>query len=136
MGYRRFFKPLLDILAAVLGIVILSPLLVGITILLTIANKGKPFFVQARPGKDEQIFHVIKFRTMNDKRDASGHLLPDSERLTPIGQFVRKTSLDEIPQLFNVLFGQMSGLGASRPASAASRSASAHSPRELSNRAS
>lgn len=81
------------------------------TIGLFFANNGKPFFFQTRPGKDEQLFKIIKFKTMNDKKDADGNLLSDAERLTPIGSFVRKTSLDEIPQLLNVLKGDMSLIG-------------------------
>jgi lipopolysaccharide/colanic/teichoic acid biosynthesis glycosyltransferase len=82
-----------------------------VTIGLYIANQGKPFFFQARPGLNEKIFKIIKFKTMNDKKDTEGNLLPDAERLTPIGAFVRKTSLDEIPQLINVLKGDMSLIG-------------------------
>jgi lipopolysaccharide/colanic/teichoic acid biosynthesis glycosyltransferase len=82
-----------------------------VTIGLSIANSGKPFFFQKRPGKHEKIFSIIKFKTMNDKKDAQGNLLNDAERLTPIGAFVRKTSLDEIPQLINVLKGDMSLIG-------------------------
>lgn len=89
----------------------ISPLFVLIFLLLFIANGGKPFFSQKRPGKNEKIFRIIKFRTMNDKRDKKGNLLPDVQRLTKIGSFVRKTSLDEIPQLINVLKGDMSLIG-------------------------
>jgi lipopolysaccharide/colanic/teichoic acid biosynthesis glycosyltransferase len=82
-----------------------------VTILLAIANNGKPFFFQPRPGKNERIFKVIKFKTMNDRRDKNGELLPDADRLTSVGKFVRKTSLDEIPQLINVIKGDMSLVG-------------------------
>jgi undecaprenyl phosphate N,N'-diacetylbacillosamine 1-phosphate transferase len=82
-----------------------------VTISLYIANRGEPFFFQPRPGKNGKIFKVIKFKTMNDGKDANGNLLPDNERLTPIGSFVRKTSLDEIPQLLNVIKGEMSLIG-------------------------
>ncbi len=109
--YRSFIKPTLDFLVALMGLLILSPIFILVMILLAIANNGKPFFFQRRPGKDEKIFSIIKFKTMNDKRDAQGNLLSDAERLTPIGAFVRKTSLDEIPQLINVLKGDMSLIG-------------------------
>jgi undecaprenyl phosphate N,N'-diacetylbacillosamine 1-phosphate transferase len=91
--------------------VIISPVVVIIVLLLAIANRGKVWFVQERPGKDGKLFRVIKFKTMTDERDESGNLLPDEKRLTRIGKFVRKTSLDEIPQLFNVLLGHMSFVG-------------------------
>ncbi|WP_415328646.1 sugar transferase [Chryseobacterium sp. MMS23-Vi53] len=91
--------------------ILLSPVFLFVLIGLFIANNGKPFFFQRRPGKDERIFSIIKFKTMNDKKDVNGILLPDSERLTPIGAFVRKTSLDELPQLINVLKGDMSIIG-------------------------
>lgn len=109
--YRNFFKRLIDFTAALCGLIILSPVLVTVMVGLALANRGKPFFFQLRPGKDEKIFKIIKFRTMTDERDIEGNLLPDSERLTKIGTFVRKTSLDEIPQLFNVLKGDMSLIG-------------------------
>jgi lipopolysaccharide/colanic/teichoic acid biosynthesis glycosyltransferase len=109
--YTGFFKPLIDILLALVLLAILSPIFLLLLLLLLIANGGKPFFVQPRPGKGERIFHVIKFKTMNDKRDEHGNLLPDAVRLTPVGKFVRKTSLDELPQLLNVLMLQMSFVG-------------------------
>lgn len=109
--YRVFLKPFSDFLLALLGLIILSPVFIIVTILLFFANQGKPFFFQRRPGKYEKIFSIIKFKTMNDRKDAQGNLLPDSERLTPVGAFVRKTSLDEIPQLINVLKGDMSLIG-------------------------
>jgi len=109
--YRSFFKYLIDFTAALLGLIIISPVFILVTICLFIANSGKPFFFQSRPGKNARIFKVIKFKTMNDKKDEEGHLLPDAERLTPVGKFVRKTSLDEIPQLINVLKGDMSLVG-------------------------
>ena len=89
----------------------MSPIFLLATIGLFFANQGKPFFFQTRPGKNEKLFQIIKFKTMNDKKDAAGNLLSDAERLTPIGSFVRKTSLDEIPQLLNVLKGDMSLIG-------------------------
>lgn len=109
--YKNLLKPLLDFTAALLGIIFLSPIFLLVTIALAIANQGKPFFFQKRPGKNGKIFTIIKFKTMNDKKDASGALLSDEIRLTPIGKFVRKTSLDEIPQLLNVLKGDMSIIG-------------------------
>ena len=96
---------------ALIGLICLSPIFIVVTIGLYFANQGKPFFFQARPGLNERIFKIIKFKTMNDKTDANGNLLPDADRLTPIGAFVRKTSLDEIPQLINVLKGDMSIIG-------------------------
>src|SRR5690606_16488447 len=109
--YKNYFKRLFDFLAAFLGLLILGPIIIIVMILLFFANQGKPFFYQARPGKGERIFKIVKFKTMNDKRDKSGNLLPDAQRLTKIGSFVRKTSLDEIPQLLNVLKGEMSLIG-------------------------
>ncbi len=109
--YVRYFKRLIDVLAALMILLITGPLLLLVTLGLCMANAGKPFFFQARPGKNENIFKIIKFKTMNDKRDAQGNLLPDADRLTSIGAFVRKTSLDELPQLINVLKGDMSLIG-------------------------
>ncbi len=109
--YRNFFKRVIDFFAAIIGIVLLSPLFLVITIFLFIANSGKPFFFQRRPGKDGRIFKIIKFKTMNDRKDAQGNLLPDADRLTKVGSFVRRTSLDEIPQLLNVITGDMSLIG-------------------------
>ena len=109
--YKIFFKPLLDFVLSLLGLIISSPIFLIVFIALLLANKGKVFFLQNRPGKNEEIFKIIKFRTMNDNRDAHGNLLPDEERLTTIGKLVRKTSLDEIPQLINVLLGNMSLIG-------------------------
>lgn len=107
----KIIKPILDFLLAVLGFIILLPVFLLVTILLFIANQGKPFFIQRRPGKNCKVFSIIKFKTMNDKKDAAGKLLHDSERLTAVGKFVRKTSLDEIPQLLNVIKGDMSLIG-------------------------
>jgi undecaprenyl phosphate N,N'-diacetylbacillosamine 1-phosphate transferase len=109
--YQSFFKRFFDILFSLAGLVIASPVLVVITIWLFFANKGKPFFFQERPGKDERIFKVVKFKTMNDKRNSKGQLLPDGQRLTRIGGFIRATSIDELPQLWNVLKGDMSLIG-------------------------
>ena len=110
--YRYFFKRLFDFMIALAGLIILSPLLLILWIGLSIANKGAgAFFLQERPGKDEKIFKVIKFKTMNDRRDENGNLLPDNERLTKIGRVIRSLSLDEIPQLLNVIKGDMSLIG-------------------------
>lgn len=109
--YRYFFKRTLDFVFACIGLLVFSPLLIIITIGLYVSNDGKPFFFQLRPGKNGVIFKIIKFKTMNDKKDKNGNLLPDEERLTKIGIFVRKASLDEIPQLFNILKGDMSFVG-------------------------
>ena len=109
--YRNIIKPVLDFLIALIAFIVLSPIFVVVMIGLWFANNGKPFFYQLRPGKGERIFRIIKFKTMNDRCDANGQLLPDAERLTKIGAFVRKTSLDEIPQLLNVLKGDMSLIG-------------------------
>lgn len=111
MLYTAFFKPLFDFLIALVVLLILSPIVLPVMVTLAIANRGTPFFTQMRPGKGGKPFRVIKFKTMNDKRDENGNLLPDDARLTSIGRFVRKTSLDEIPQLWNVLAGQMSLIG-------------------------
>ncbi len=94
-----------------IGLVAASPVFLVVTLLLAIANQGRPFFFQLRPGRNGRIFRIVKFKTMNDKRDQQGNLLPDAQRLTPVGRFVRKTSLDEIPQLINVLKGDMSLIG-------------------------
>ncbi|MBF6640005.1 sugar transferase [Flavobacterium sp. J49] len=109
--YTLIIKPFFDFFAALIGLVMLSPLFLLITILLFIANNGKPFFFQLRPGKNGRIFKIVKFKTMNDKKDVNGQLLPDAMRLTKVGKFVRKTSLDEIPQLLNVIKGDMSIVG-------------------------
>jgi undecaprenyl phosphate N,N'-diacetylbacillosamine 1-phosphate transferase len=109
--YVRFVKPLIDFVVALIIFLALSPVFIVVVILLTIANSGKPFFFQKRPGKNERIFDVIKFKTMNDRKDKTGHLLPDAQRLTAIGNFIRKSSLDEIPQMLNVLKGDMSLIG-------------------------
>jgi len=109
--YHFFFKRIIDFSVALVGLLLLTPLFIIITIGLFFANHGKPFFFQTRPGKNENLFRIVKFKTMNDKKDTEGNLLSDAERLTPIGAFVRKTSLDELPQLFNVLVGDMSLIG-------------------------
>jgi len=109
--YKYLFKRLFDITLALIGFILLLPIFLTVTILLFIANGGKPFFYQKRPGKGGKIFRIVKFRSMNDKKDSEGNLLPDGERITKVGAIVRKSSLDEIPQLINVLKGDMSLIG-------------------------
>ena len=109
--YIFFIKRLLDILMSIVALFLLLPIMLIVIILLIFANNGNPFFIQKRPGKNGKIFEIIKFKTMNDLKDQNGNLLSDELRLTKIGTFVRKTSLDEIPQLMNVLKGDMSIIG-------------------------
>lgn len=109
--YRHFIKPAFDFIFALLLLVLSLPIILFPIILLAVANRGKIFFIQPRPGLHGKIFHVIKFKTMNDKKDKQGSLLPDEKRLTNIGKFIRATSLDEIPQLVNVIKGEMSFVG-------------------------
>ena len=109
--YKKYFKQPLDFILAFACIILISPFVLIITLILTIANNGKPLFFQVRPGKNEKKINIIKFKTMMDKFDLKGNLLPDAERLTSIGSFIRKLSLDEIPQLFNVIKGDMSFIG-------------------------
>jgi len=109
--YKYFFKVLIDVIASLLGLIILSPIFVIVILLLLFFNDGNVFFFQRRPGLNGKIFKVIKFKTMNDRRDKAGELLPDAVRLTPLGKFIRKTSLDEIPQLLNIIKGDMSLVG-------------------------
>ena len=109
--YRDFFKRIIDWVAAVGVMIILSPVFLIITGLLYIVNSGKPFFTQKRVGRNNRIFTIRKFKTMNDKKGPDGEVLPDSERLTKVGSFVRKTSLDELPQMWNVFTGEMSLIG-------------------------
>ena len=110
--YRNYLKRAIDFILALVAIVCLSPLLIVVTIWLHFANKGAgAFFTQERPGKDAKIFRVIKFKTMTDERDSNGQLLPDKDRLTRVGKIVRSTSIDELPQLFNVLKGDMALIG-------------------------
>ena len=106
-----FFKRFFDVFASLIGLILLSPLLLVVVILLCFANNGRPFYFQKRPGKNEKIFTIIKLRTMNDKKDENGELLPDGMRITKVGHVIRKTSLDEIPQLLNVIKGDMSIIG-------------------------
>ena len=110
--YKHFLKRIFDFLISLIVLIIISPILLIVTIWLHFANKGAgAFFFQERPGKDGKIFKVIKFKTMTDERDAEGNLLPDAERLTKVGRFVRSTSIDELPQLINVLKGDMALIG-------------------------
>ena len=110
--YKNFFKRFFDFWISLIALIVISPILLVITIWLHFANKGAgAFFFQERPGKDAKIFKVIKFKTMTDERDAEGNLLPDAERLTKVGKFVRSTSIDELPQLINVLKGDMALIG-------------------------
>ena len=109
--YLKIIKPLFDFLIALLGCIFLLPVILLVTLILFIINKGNPFFFQIRPGKNGKYFRIYKFKTMTDEKDEDGNLLPDSQRLTLIGKLIRKTSLDEIPQLFNVLKGEMSLVG-------------------------
>lgn len=109
--YRRFFKRFLDIVLSLLALIVLSPLLLVLTVVGTIKMKGNPFFTQPRPGKDERIFRLIKFRTMTCETDSDGNPLPDEQRLTRYGRALRSTSLDELPELLNILKGDMSIVG-------------------------
>lgn len=109
--YKLYCKRLIDIVIGFLALLFLSPLLIIVAVLLFIINNGNPFFFQKRPGKKGIVFSIIKFKTMNDKKDNTGNLLPDAERMTKVGSLIRKTSLDEIPQLINVIKGDMSLIG-------------------------
>jgi len=109
--YVRYFKQLLDVAIALSVLIILSPVIIAVAVALYIQNSGAVFFLQVRPGYKEIPFQIIKFKTMTDKRDSDGNLLPDNQRITKIGGWIRKLSLDELPQLFNVLKGDMSLIG-------------------------
>ena len=109
--YVKIIKRLADFFVSLIAILLLSPIILILICLLAVANNGKPFFFQKRPGKNEKIFTIIKFKTMNDKKDSEGNLLPDMQRITKVGGFVRGASLDELLQLFNVLKGDMSIVG-------------------------
>ncbi|EJL66735.1 sugar transferase [Flavobacterium sp. CF136] len=109
--YSNIFKSGIDFLISLIALILLSPLFLFVTIGLFFANQGKPFFFQTRPGKKGKLFKIVKFKTMNDRKDLNGNLLSDAERLTKIGSFVRKTSLDEMPQLLNVIKADMSLIG-------------------------
>lgn len=109
--YRRIWKPSIDFFIALIAVILLSPLLFVVSIALAIQNQGSPFFLQTRPGKHQKPFKIFKFKTMTDAKDASGQLLPDVQRITWLGGNIRKLSIDELPQLFNVLKGDMSLIG-------------------------
>lgn len=109
--YANFIKPILDITTAVIGLIIISPIFLLLIMILLVSNNGKPFFYQRRAGKKGRVFNIIKLKSMNDKRDKNGDLLPYHLRITKFGSFIRKTSLDEIPQLINVIKGDMSVVG-------------------------
>lgn len=109
--YKLFFKRFFDIVIGLIGAVVFFPFFIIVFITLVINNNGTPFFYQNRPGLHEKIFKIIKFKTMNDKKDKNGNLLPDDKRLTKAGQFIRKTSLDELPQIINLLKGDMTIIG-------------------------
>lgn len=109
--YKRYFKRIIDFFISIIGLLVLSPLLLVVSIFLFFANSGNPFFIQNRPGKDGVVFKIVKFKTMNDKKDKDGNLCSDEIRLTKIGSFIRKTSIDELPQLINVAKGDMSLIG-------------------------
>ena len=110
--YKHFFKRFFDFIISLIVLIIISPILLFVTVWLHFANRGAgAFFFQERPGKDAKIFKVIKFKTMTDERDSDGNLLPDEKRLTKVGKFVRSTSIDELPQLINVLKGDMALIG-------------------------
>ena len=109
--YKNFFKRIFDIFISFISLLVLSPVFILTTICLYIANNRKPFFLQPRPGRNEKIFKVIKFKTMTDEKDEEENFLPDANRMTKIGKFIRSTSLDELPQLINVLKGDMALIG-------------------------
>lgn len=109
--YRSIIKPLADFIISLFSLIILFPVILILVIILLIANKGQPFFCQYRPGKNGRLFKLLKFKTMLDTKDANGVLLPDKQRITRIGKFMRSASFDELPQLFNVLSGKMSFIG-------------------------
>ncbi|MBX7046469.1 MAG: sugar transferase [Ignavibacteria bacterium] len=109
--YKHFFKRVIDFIVSLSVLVIFSPVIIILTIILFFVNKGNPFFTQDRPGKNEKKIKIIKFKSMLDKRDEKGNLLPDVQRMTKVGTFIRKFSLDELPQLINVLTGSMSLVG-------------------------
>lgn len=111
MLYKNILKAVIDYCGAVFILILVSPVLFFITCILLLANKGKVFFIQPRPGKNGKVFRIFKFRTMNDKRDSNGNLLPDNKRITFVGHLLRNTSLDELPQLLNVVKGDLSFIG-------------------------
>lgn len=109
--YVKLWKRVLDFVVALLGLIVLFPVLLALSVIGTINMKGNPFFVQVRPGKDEKLFKMLKFRSMTSERDKDGNLLPDDQRLTGYGKFLRASSLDELPELWNILKGEMSLVG-------------------------
>lgn len=109
--YKHFFKPLFDFLLSGLALIVLSPFFLLFTPIVAIAMKGNPFFVQKRPGKNGKIFSMIKYRTMTNAKDKDGNLLPDEDRLTGFGKLMRKLSIDELPEIFNIFIGDMSIVG-------------------------
>lgn len=109
--YKSFFKHIFDFILSLIGLIVISPVLFLVGLLLVVQNKGTPFFLQARPGKNQKPFKIIKFKTMTDARDDKGNLLPDMERMTYLGKIIRQLSIDELPQLINVLKGDMSLIG-------------------------
>lgn len=111
MIYRKFIKPISDFVISLICFLLTLPLMILVMIILAVALRGNPFFIQPRPGRNGKIFKIIKFKTMNNRRDTGGNLLPDAERLTRAGRIIRKSSLDEMPQLLNVIRGDMSLIG-------------------------
>ena len=109
--YRNFFKRILDLVIAIIALIITLPLLIAVYVILYTQNKGSAFFFQERPGRYQKAFNIIKFKTMSDAKDSSGKLLPDNQRITKAGKIIRKLSIDELPQLVNVLKGEMSLIG-------------------------
>ena len=109
--YQKVFKRVIDFFIALVGLIILSPIILILVIILIFINNGRPFFLQERPGKNQSIFKIIKFKSMTDKKDSKGNLLPNEQRVTKFGSLIRKLSLDEIPQLINILIGDMSLVG-------------------------
>jgi lipopolysaccharide/colanic/teichoic acid biosynthesis glycosyltransferase len=109
--YQKFWKRFLDFSLSLVALVVLSPVLLVLTVVGAVVMRGNPFFTQIRPGKDEKLFRLVKFRSMSNLRDRDGNLLPDEKRLTPYGKFIRATSLDELPELVNILVGDMSIVG-------------------------
>ncbi|WP_224483118.1 sugar transferase [Robertkochia aurantiaca] len=109
--YKNSIKRVFDLIVSILAFLVLFPIFILVLFILLFANEGKPFFLQKRPGLNGKLFRIIKFKTMNDKKDSNGNLLPNKDRITPFGGFIRKTSLDELPQLINVIKGDMSLVG-------------------------
>lgn len=112
--YQKYIKRILDFTLSLLALIILSPLLLILSVIGAVQMKGNPFFTQQRPGKDEKIFKLIKFRTMTNAKDQNGNLLPDEQRLVPYGKFLRSTSLDELPELINIVKGDSGIIGTTK----------------------